>query len=375
MSKSIDFSKLAQAGVRDLKPYVPGKPVSELQRELGLEHIVKLASNENPLGPSKVVQAAVAGALEEQARYPDASGYELKDLLAEKHNVSPSQITLGNGSNDVLVFLAQVFLSPETNCVFSQYAFAVYPIATQSVGATAKIAAANSPEHPQPLGHDLNALSELIDENTRLVFIANPNNPTGTWVNSGDLEKFVANVPDTCLVVVDEAYTEYVTTQDVPDTSQWLSKYPNLVVTKTFSKAYGLAGFRVGYALSHPDVADLLNRIRPPFNVNSLALLAAQTALGDSAYLEESVKLNEAGRAYLESELTTMGLGVIPSATNFLLVDMQQEASCLNQALLEAGVIVRPVGNYGLPNHLRISIGLAEENEFFIKALKKILNK
>ena len=375
MSKSIDFSKLAQAGVRDLKPYVPGKPVSELQRELGLAHIVKLASNENPLGPSKAVQAAVAGALEEQARYPDASGYELKDLLAEKHNVTPSQITLGNGSNDVLVFLAQAFLSPETNCVFSQYAFAVYPIATQSVGATAKIAAANSPVHPQPLGHDLNALAALIDENTRLIFIANPNNPTGTWVDSGELEKFVSNVPDTCLVVVDEAYTEYVTTQDVPDTSQWLSKYSNLVVTKTFSKAYGLAGFRVGYALSHPDVADLLNRIRPPFNVNSLALLAAQTALGDSAYLEESVKLNEAGRTYLESELIAMGLGVIPSATNFLLVDMQQEASSLNQALLEAGVIVRPVGNYGLPNHLRISIGLPEENEYFIKALKKILNK
>ena len=371
----INFSKLAQAGVRDLKPYIPGKPVSELQRELGLDHIVKLASNENPLGPSKAVKLAVAGALDEQARYPDASGYELKDLLAEKHNVAPNQITLGNGSNDVLVFLAQTFLTPETNCVFSQYAFAVYPIATQSVGAIAKIAPANSPNHAQPLGHDLEALAALIDENTRLVFVANPNNPTGTWVDSSDLEKFVANVPDTCIVVVDEAYTEYVTTQDVPDTSQWLSKYPNLVVTKTFSKAYGLAGFRVGYALSHPDVADLLNRIRPPFNVNSLALLAAQTALGDSDYLKESVELNETGRAYLESELTEMGLDVIPSATNFLLVDMKQDASKLNQALLEAGVIVRPVGNYGLPNHLRISIGLAEENEFFVAALKKILNK
>ena len=371
----IDFSKLAQAGVRDLKPYVPGKPVSELQRELGLDHIVKLASNENPLGPSKAVQTAVAGVLDDLARYPDASGYELKDLLAVKHAVSPNQITLGNGSNDVLVFLAQAFLSAETNCVFSQYAFAVYPIATQSVGATAKIAAANSPEHAQPLGHDLDAMAALIDENTRIVFVANPNNPTGTWVDSADLESFVANVPDTCLVVVDEAYTEYVTTQDVPDTSKWLSKYPNLVVTKTFSKAYGLAGFRVGYALSHPDVADLLNRIRPPFNVNSLALLAAQTALGDTAYLQESVKLNEAGRTYLVSELTEMGLGVIPSATNFLLVDMKQEASSLNQALLEAGVIVRPVANYGLANYLRISIGLAEENEFFVKALKKILHK
>ncbi len=371
----IDFSKLAQAGVRELKPYIPGKPVSELQRELGLDHIVKLASNENPLGPSKAVEAAVAGALKEQARYPDASGYELKDLLAVKHKVKPNQITLGNGSNDVLVFLAQVFLSPDTNAVFSQYGFAVYPIATQSVGATAKIAPANSPKHDQPLGHDLAALAALIDENTRVVFVANPNNPTGTWVGSADLETFVSNVPDTCIVVVDEAYTEYVTNQDVPDTSQWLGKYPNLVVTKTFSKAYGLAGFRVGYALSHPDVADLLNRIRPPFNVNSLALLAAQTALNDSDYLKKSVELNEQGKIYLKAELSAMGLGVIPSATNFLLVDMKQDASGLNQDLLKAGVIVRPVGNYGLPNHLRISIGLPEENEFFIKALKQILNK
>lgn len=372
---SIDFSKLAQAGVRELKPYVPGKPVSELERELGLEHIVKLASNENPLGPSDAVQAAVAGALAEQSRYPDASGYELKDLLAEKHQVNPDQITLGNGSNDVLVFLAQAFLTPDTNAVFSQYAFAVYPIATQSVGAQAKIASANAPDHHQPLGHDLKAMAALIDENTRLIFIANPNNPTGTWIESEELEAFVASVPKTALVVVDEAYTEYVTEQDVPDTSAWLSKYPNLVVTKTFSKAYGLAGFRVGYALSHPDVADLLNRIRPPFNVNSLALLAAQTALVDTDYLDKSVELNEQGKAYLHKELSALGLTIIPSATNFLLVDMGSDASDLNRQLLEAGVIVRPVANYGLSNHLRISIGLKEENEFFINALSKILKK
>ena len=373
MTDPIDFSKLAQAGVRDLKPYVPGKPVSELERELGLEHIVKLASNENPLGPSDSVQAAVVGALAEQSRYPDASGFELKDLLAEKHQVNPDQITLGNGSNDVLVLLAQAFLTSETNSVFSQYAFAVYPIATQAVNATAKIAPANAPEHKQSLGHDLKAMAELIDENTRLVLVANPNNPTGTWIESEELESFVAKVPKTALVVVDEAYTEYVSEQDVPDASQWLSKYPNLVVTKTFSKAFGLAGFRVGYALSHPDVADLLNRIRPPFNVNSLALLAAQTALVDTDYLDKSVTLNEEGKAYISKELTALGFKVIPSATNFLLVDMKQDASGLNTQLLEAGVIVRPVGNYGLPNHLRISIGLKEENEFFVAALKKIL--
>lgn len=375
MSKSIDFYSLAQAGVRDLKPYVPGKPVSELQRELGLDHIVKLASNENPLGPSAKVKEAVIAALDEQSRYPDASGFELKDMLAEKHGVKPNQITLGNGSNDVLVLLAQAFLSPEHNSVFSQFAFAVYPIATKAVNAEARIADANPESHPQPLGHDLKAMAKLIDENTRLIFIANPNNPTGNWLGSDELEKFIANVPDTALVVVDEAYTEYVTNQDVPDSSKWLSKYPNLVVCKTFSKAYGLAGFRVGYCLSHPDVADLLNRIRPPFNVNSLALIAAQTALQDVDYLESSVELNESGKAYLSHELNELGLTVIPSATNFLLVDMGQEASGLNQQLLEAGVIVRPVGNYGLPNHLRVSIGLQDENEFFIQALTKILGK
>ncbi|MBT8142207.1 MAG: histidinol-phosphate transaminase [Gammaproteobacteria bacterium] len=373
MSKQIDFYSLAQAGVRDLKPYVPGKPVSELQRELGLEQIVKLASNENPLGPSDRVKSAVIAALDEQARYPDASGFELKDQLAEKHGLNPNQITLGNGSNDVLVLLAQAFLTPQHNSVFSQYAFAVYPIATKAVNAEARIASANPVSHSQPLGHDLKAMAELVDENTRLIFIANPNNPTGTWIDSAELEAFVANVPDTALVVVDEAYTEYVTDQDIPDTSKWLSKYPNLVVSKTFSKAYGLAGFRVGYCLSHPDVADLLNRIRPPFNVNSLALVAAQTALQDEDYLQRSVELNETGKAYLSRELKALGLTVIPSATNFLLVDMGEEASGLNRQLLEAGVIVRPVGNYGLPNHLRVSIGLKQENEFFVQALQKIL--
>jgi len=370
-----DYSELAQLGVQNLKPYIPGKPVSELKRELGLQHVVKLASNENPLGPSDEVTQAVNAALTEQARYPDASGFELKAKLAEKHSVATNQITLGNGSNDVLVLLAQAFLTPQHNAVFSEYAFAVYPIATQAVGAVAKIAPANSTQHAMPLGHDLAAMRELIDENTRLVFVANPNNPTGTWLNSTDLEAFIADVPKTALVVIDEAYTEYVTDQDVPDATHWLSKYENLVVTRTFSKAFGLAGFRIGYALSNPQVADLLNRIRPPFNVNSLALIAAEIALDDKAYLERSLELNEAGKSYLKSELEALGLTTIPSATNFLLVDMGQDAMPLNTALLHEGAIVRPVGNYGLDNYLRVSIGLAEENEFFIQALKKVLAK
>jgi len=373
MAKLIDFSKLAQPGVRDLKPYIPGKPVSELQRELGLDKVVKLASNENPLGPSPIVKQAVSEAIDEQARYPDASGFALKQILAKKHHVDPNQITLGNGSNDVLVFLAQAFLTSEHNAVFSQYSFAVYPIATQAVNAKAKIAPANSKTHAQPLGHDLKAMAELIDENTRLIFIANPNNPTGTWLESKTLENFISQVPDTALVVIDEAYTEYVKQQDIPDSSLWLSKYPNLVVTRTFAKAYGLAGFRVGYALSHPQIADLLNRIRPPFNVNSLALVAAETALGDTKHLQQVIDLNEQGKQYLSAELAKLGLTVIPSATNFLLVDFGKNVSELNQQLLQAGVIVRPVANYGLDNYLRISIGLPEENEFFINALKGIL--
>lgn len=372
MSK-IDFSELAQKGVRNLKPYIPGKPVSELKRELGLEHVVKLASNENPLGPSEKVTAAVNAVLSEQARYPDASGFELKAKLAEKHNLDPKRITLGNGSNDVLVFLAQAFLTPEHNAVFSQYAFAVYPIATQAVGATAKIAKANPTNHRMPLGHDLDAMYELIDENTRLVFVANPNNPTGTWLGTKELENFIAKVPKHALVVLDEAYTEYVTDQDVPDATQWLAKYENLVVTRTFSKAYGLAGFRVGYALSNPEVSDLLNRIRPPFNVNSLALIAAETALDDADYLARSLKLNAEGKKYLKTEMEALGLSVLPSATNFVLVDMKQDAAPLNTALLHEGAIVRPVANYGLDNYLRVSIGLPDENAFFIQALKKVL--
>ena len=266
-----DYTALAAPGVRELMPYKPGKPIDELERELGISDSIKLASNENPLGTSPAAMAAIRDQIDDLWLYPDATGYGLKATLAERHDIDAARITLGNGSNDVLVLLAEAFLTPGTNAVYSKYCFAVYPIATQATGAQARVAPALANDHERaPLGHDLAAMGELIDTDTRLVFIANPNNPTGTWLGQAELRAFIEGVPEQTLVVVDEAYTEYTGGLDCPDASRWLDEFPNLVVTRTFSKAYGLAGLRVGYALSNPQVSDLLNRIRQPFNVNSL---------------------------------------------------------------------------------------------------------
>ncbi len=368
------FLDLATPGVRGLKPYQPGKPISELEREYGVSDIVKLASNENPLGPSPRAIEAMSAALGDLGLYPDANGFDLKARLALRHGVDTACITLGNGSNDVLVLLAEAFLQPGLAAVFSQYAFAVYPIATQATGAESRIAPAIAPELAGAYGHDLDAMAGLVDERTRLVFIANPNNPTGTWINSQRLEAFVSSVPGNTLVVVDEAYAEYVNDPACPDTVKWLERYPNLVVTRTFSKAFGLAGLRVGYAVSHPDVADLLNRVRQPFNVGTLGQLAALAALDDEAHLGRSVAMNAEQRERLAAACAARGLGVVPSACNFVLVDLGRPANPVYEALLRAGVIVRPVGNYGLPNHLRMSVGTPEETGRLIEALDPILS-
>lgn len=367
------YAMLAVPGVQRLKPYQPGKPVSELERELGISNIVKLASNENPLGPSERAMAAVRAELSESTRYPDASGFELKAALAARHGVDPGCITLGNGSNDVLVMLAEAFLHESREAVYSQYAFAVYAIAVQTVGATARIAPARPADaDAQPLGHDLGAMRELVTERTRLVFIANPNNPTGTWLSAGELRAFVADVPADTLVVVDQAYAEYLREPDYADCIDWLDEFPNLVVTRTFSKAYGLAALRVGYAVSAPGIADILNRVRQPFNVNSLALVAAQAALEDSDYLARSVAMNNSELRRLEEASDAMGLSYVPSVGNFVLVDMGEDAQPVFQALLHEGVIVRPVANYGLPEHLRISVGTPDENSRLLAALAKV---
>ena len=369
-----DFLPLAAPGVRTLQAYQPGKPESELRREYGLTDIVKLASNENPLGPSPKALVAVREALSGLARYPDGNGFELKTALSARLNTPMATLTLGNGSNDVLELAARAFLTPAHEAIFSQHAFAVYPIVTQAIGATARIAKANPPDHPMPHGHDPSAILDLINDRTRIVFIANPNNPTGTWLTTAELESLLAAVPESVIVVVDEAYGEYVeAAADCPNALPWLDRFPNLIITRTFSKAYGLAGLRVGYAVSHPQVADLLNRVRQPFNANSLALVAATAALDDHDYLERSRTLNRAGMRQLQDACRTLGLTWLPSVGNFLCVNVGRPGREVFVELLKRGVIVRPVDNYGLPDFLRISIGSQAENARLIEALGAVL--
>ncbi|MBN2701252.1 MAG: histidinol-phosphate transaminase [Methylothermaceae bacterium] len=372
---SCDFPALAMQPVTGLTPYQPGKPIEELARELGLDpaRIVKLASNENPLGPSPGALSAVQMALSESARYPDGNGFKLKQKLAARLGVEMAQITLGNGSNDVLDLVARAFLGPGRSAVFSQYAFAVYPISTQAVGAAARIAPAHDGSRGPRYGHDLAAMLARVAEDTSIVFIANPNNPTGSWVGSDELEDFLEALPERVIAVLDEAYFEYADGNEYPDTLPWLDRFPNLIITRTFSKAYGLAGFRVGYGISRPEVADLLNRVRQPFNVNSLALAAAEAALDDEAYLQSSREMNRAGLSQLTEGFRTRGLAFIPSAGNFVTVDVGRDAGPVFDALLREGVIVRPLTGYGLPNHLRVSVGTQAENSVFIEALDRVL--
>ncbi len=362
------FLELAIAGVQTLMPYVPGKPADELQRELGLTEIVKLASNENPLGTGAKVAAAIQATLPELTRYPDGSGFALKAALSSKLGVNPEQITLGNGSSEILELVARTFVTPELEVVFSQHAFALYPILTQAVGAKAKKIPAKH------YGHDLDAMRAAITDQTRLVFIANPNNPTGTLLARDELESFIASLPAHVLCVLDEAYYEFVDPAVRTESLNWPNRYPNLIIARTFSKAYGLAGLRVGYGISSPDVADLLNRVRQPFNCNMLALAAAEAALTDFDYLDRTVATNNSGMAQLTDAFKELGLEWIPSSGNFVSVEFQQPGLPIYEALLRKGVIVRPVANYEMPNHLRISIGTERENQIFINALREVLS-
>ena len=371
MAKTIQ--QLANPGVQALKPYAPGKPLSELEREYGIQDAVKLASNENPLGPSSGVLAALQAQFDDLARYPDGNGFELKAVLSRKHGVPVESITLGNGSNDVLELVARAFLSPASAAVFSAHAFAVYPIVTQATGARSNIAAAHNGSRGPEYGHDLDAMADAIDAQTRVVFIANPNNPTGTWLDKHELRAFVERVPNDVIVVVDEAYFEYVSETDYPDVLAWWADFPNLLVTRTFSKAYGLASLRIGYGVCQPELADVLNRVRQPFNVNSFAQAAALAALDDTQHLRDSVRVNQQGMQQLIDGLQALKLAFIPSVANFVCVDVGQDPAGVYQALLHEGVIVRPVDNYGLRGFLRISIGLAEENHAVLDALARVL--
>lgn len=363
------FAALAAPGVRSLSPYLPGKHTATLERELGVKGSIKLASNENPLGPGPRARAALGAAIHNVGHYPDGSGHGLRSRLAHRLGVDIDQVTLGNGSNDVLVLLAEAFLVPGVEAIYSQFAFAVYPSAVQASGATARVAPAWPVDHAQPLGHDPAALAAAVGPRTRMMFVANPNNPTGTWLDEGQLDALLRAVPPEVIVVLDEAYHEYSAALGVPDGTRCLERHPNLVVTRTFSKAYGLAGLRVGYAISHPDLADLLNRVRQPFNVSVPALAAAAAALDDHEHLAATIALNRAGIERLREGLATLGIGAPPSAGNFILADLRRAAGPVDHALLREGVIVRPLANYDLLNHLRISTGTEEQNERLLAAM------
>jgi histidinol-phosphate aminotransferase len=348
--------------ILSLTPYQGGRPISEIQREYGLSNVIKLASNENPLGVSKKVQEAIKSAVTQIGRYPDGNGYYLKDALAKKLSVSAKSITLGNGSNDILELIPRAYVcSKDDEVIFSQYAFVVYPLVTKAIGAKAIVTPAND------FGHDLNAMYEVITDKTKVIFIANPNNPTGTLLSNEEIYNFLKKVSNEIIVVLDQAYIEYLDVEDVY--IDWLKDFPNLVITRSFSKAYGLAGLRVGYSISSEEIADYLNRIRQPFNVNLIAQEAAIAALSDADFLAESVKVNSDGLLQLEEGFRSLGLKFIKSHANFISVKVSNSME-LNQKLLEKGIIVRPVE---MKDYLRISVGTYAENAKFLEVLKEII--
>ncbi len=348
--------------ILSLTPYQGGRPISEIQREYGLSNVIKLASNENPLGVSKKVQEAIKSAVTQIGRYPDGNGYYLKAALAKKLSVSAKSITLGNGSNDILELIPRAYVcSKDDEVIFSQYAFVVYPLVTKAIGAKAIVTPAND------FGHDLNAMYEAITDKTKVIFIANPNNPTGTLLSNEEIYNFLKKVSNEIIVVLDQAYIEYLDVEDIY--IDWLKDFPNLVITRSFSKAYGLAGLRVGYSISSEEIADYLNRIRQPFNVNLIAQEAAIAALSDADFLAESVKVNSDGLLQLEEGFRSLGLKFIKSHANFISVKVSNSME-LNQKLLEKGIIVRPVE---MKDYLRISVGTYAENAKFLEVLKEII--
>lgn len=365
----MNYADLAPPYIRAIAPYQPGKPIAELERELGISGIVKLASNENPLGCSPRALAAMQESLKTIALYPDGNGFELKDALKQRYGVAHAGIVLGNGSNDMLELAARAFLTVGDKAVYSAHAFAVYPLATQAVGATGVSVPAKN------FGHDLDAmLQAAVANKAKLVFVANPNNPTGTFLQAEDLLKFMRTLPANILVVLDEAYNEYLPQECRYDSVAWLQEFPNLIISRTFSKAYGLAGLRVGYAFAHTQVADMINRVRQPFNVNSVAQAAAVAALQDEDFVRRSNELNQRGMQQIIAGLTKLGLSYIPSYGNFISFRIGG-ATAMYRRLLELGVIVRPIANYDMADYLRVSIGLESENEKFLAALQQAIKE
>lgn len=359
---------LAPDYIRAIAPYQPGKPIADLAREMGLDaaQIVKLASNENPLGTSPKAYMAMQDALEDIARYPDGNSFSLRDAVCSKFGLKPEQLIFGNGSNDILELAARAFLMPGAEAIYSQHAFAVYSLATQAVGAKGISVPAVD------YGHDLSAMLSAITPKTRMMFIANPNNPTGTMLEKSNLLAFLHEVPQQVLVVLDEAYDEYMPPESKSQSFDWLNEFPNLIVSRTFSKAYGLAGLRIGYGAASADVADMMNRVRQPFNVNSVAQAAAVASLADDDFVARSYALNRAGMLQLTQGFNKLGLSYIPSFGNFVSVRIDNAADAYRR-LLEQGVIVRPIANYQMPDYLRVSVGLFSENARFLEVLENIL--
>jgi len=369
LSKSM-VATLAPEYIKAIAPYQGGKPISELAREMDLQEqdIVKLASNENPLGISPKADDAIQEAILDVARYPDGNSFALRDAVSKKFNVAPNQIVFGNGSNDILELAARAFLTAGGEAIYSEHAFAVYPLVTQATGAKGVVVPAKA-----GYGHDLNAMLAAITPRTRIIFVANPNNPTGTLLGKAELLTFLRQVPKAILVVLDEAYDEYLSVDNKSEAVTWISQFDNLIISRTFSKAYGLAGLRVGFGLCHTDIADLMNRVRQPFNVNSIAQAAAVASLADDDFVERSYALNQAGMAQLTQGFNKLGLKYIPSFANFVSFAVKNAVQ-VNQKLLKNGVIVRPIANYGMPDYLRVSIGLFSENARFLEVLEGIVN-
>jgi len=363
------LTDLAPANIRSIAPYLPGKPISDVARELGMAEadIIKLASNENPLGPSPKAVEAIRNALADLALYPDGSGFALKAVISCKFGVTHEQIVLGNGSNDVLELAARTFLTPADSAIYSQFAFAVYPLAIQAVGATGiEVPAKN-------FGNDLEGMLAAVRPNTKIIFLANPNNPTGTFTSGAEMHAFLKRVPSNVLVVLDEAYGEYLQPADAYNSVPWLKDHPNLIVSHTLSKAYGLAGLRVGFGFAAPELIDLMNRVRQPFNVNHLAMVAATAALDDDAFILKAREVNAAGLKFLAAEFDKRGLAHIPAFGNFITFKIGSDAGAIFQALLKRGVIVRPIAGYGMPDYLRVTIGTQAQNERFLATLDESL--
>lgn len=360
-----DFRELANGFIRQLTPYQPGKPLEELQRELGIEDAIKLASNESPLGASHVALAAGYSALNNAHIYPDGACFELKRALANFLQVKPEQLTMGNGSENVLELIIKSYLHAGDHAVISQYAFLTIPLLLQSYGTHVSVTPAKE------YGHDTQALLAAITDKTRVIFLVNPNNPTGTYTTTAEFEAFMRQVPKHIVVVVDEAYSEYIEAEDYPNTLSYLPHYPNLIITRTFSKVYGLAAVRLGFSISSPEIADILNRSRLPFNVNSIAAAMGIAALSDQEHVKKTVALNRLGLIELEQGLTALNIPFIPSICNFVTVDVG-DGKAIYETLLQAGVIVRPLHAYGMPRHIRVTTGTSVQNQRFLTTLGRI---